>query len=43
MDSLVGGTEIYRAFGILRDDPYAQTNGLGNPFYFNVSLNVVSP
>ena len=43
VDRLVGGTEIYRAFGILRDDPYAQTNGLGNPFYFNVSLNVVSP
>jgi hypothetical protein len=27
----------------LRDDAYAQTNGLGNPLYFNVSLNLVSP
>ncbi|MEY2650168.1 MAG: hypothetical protein RL608_842, partial [Bacteroidota bacterium] len=39
----VGGTEIYRAFGLLRDDAYAQVNGLGNPFYLNVSLNLVSP
>lgn len=43
VDRLVGGKEIYRAFGILRDDAYAQVNGLGNPLYFNVSLNLVSP
>ncbi len=43
VDRLVGGTEIYRAFGLLRDDAYAQVNGLGNPFYLNVSLNLVSP
>jgi len=43
VDRLVDGAEIYRAFGILRDDPYAQTNMLGNPFYINVSVNLVSP
>lgn len=43
VDRLVEGEEIYRAFGLLRDDPYAQVNGLGNPLYFNVSLNLVSP
>lgn len=43
VDRLVDGGEIYRAFGLLRDDPYAQVNGLGNPLYFNVSLNLVSP
>ncbi len=43
VDRLVGGREIYRAFGLLRDDAYAQVNGLGNPLYFNVSLNLVSP
>lgn len=43
VDRLVDGVEIYRAFGLLRDDPYAQTNGLGNPLYVNVSLNLVSP
>ncbi len=43
VDRLVDGAEIYRAFGILRDDPYAQMNGLGNPFYVSVSVNLVSP
>jgi hypothetical protein len=43
VDRLTDGDEIYRAFGLLRDDPYAQINSLGNPFYFNVSLNLVSP
>lgn len=43
VDRLVEGEEIYRAFGLLRDDPYAQVNGLGNPLYLNVSLNLVSP
>ena len=43
VDRLTDGDEIYRAFGLLRDDPYAQINNLGNPFYFNVSLNLVSP
>jgi hypothetical protein len=43
VDRLVEGEEIYRAFGLLRDDPYAQVNGMGNPFYLNVSLNLVSP
>ncbi|MEY3101795.1 MAG: hypothetical protein RL558_72 [Bacteroidota bacterium] len=43
VDRLVDGVEIYRAFGLLRDDSYAQNNVLGNPLYFNVSLNLVSP
>ena len=43
VDRLVDGAEIYRAFGILRDDPYAVTNSLGNPFYVNLSFNLVSP
>jgi hypothetical protein len=43
VDRLVDGAEIYRAFGLLRNDAYAQVNGLGNPLYFNVSLNLVSP
>lgn len=43
VDRLVDGAEIYRAFGILRDDPYAQVNGLANPFYVNISVNLVSP
>lgn len=43
VDRLTDGAEIYRAFGILRDDPYAQVNGLANPFYINVSVNLVSP
>lgn len=43
VDRLVDGVEIYRAFGLLRDDSYAQTNVLGNPLYFNLSLNLVSP
>ncbi|MEC8458845.1 MAG: hypothetical protein VXY91_05510 [Bacteroidota bacterium] len=43
VDRLVDGAEIYRAFGILRDDPYAQMNGLANPFYINLSINLVSP
>ena len=43
VDRLVDGAEIYRAFGILRDDPYAQMNGLANPFYINLSFNLVSP
>jgi hypothetical protein len=43
VDRLTDGNEIYRAFGLLRDDPYAQSNALGNPIYFQVSLNLVSP
>jgi hypothetical protein len=43
VDRLVDGDEIYRAFGLLRDDPYALSNSLGNPFYINLSVNLVSP
>jgi len=43
VDRLVDGVEIYRAFGLLPAADYAQINGLGNPLYFNVSLNLVSP
>ena len=36
--------EIYRAFGLRhKDKKYPQENSLGNPFYINVSINLVSP
>jgi hypothetical protein len=41
---LVSGPDIYRAFGLIDGTPdYAQLNGLTNPFYVNVSVNLVSP
>lgn len=43
VDRLSGGQEIYRAFGLLSDAPYVMENRLGNPLYFQVSLNLVSP
>jgi hypothetical protein len=43
VDRLTNGKEIYRAFGLLSDEPYVMTNTLTNPFYFNVSVNLVSP
>ena len=43
VDRLVDGREIYRAFGLLSDAPYVMENRLGNPLYFQVSLNLVSP
>lgn len=42
-DYLQNGSEIYRAFGLLRDDPYVMDNNITNPWYMNVSLNLVSP
>ncbi len=44
VDRLVAGPDIYRAFGLIDGTPaYAQMNGLTNPFYVNVSVNLVSP
>ncbi|MFM8976470.1 MAG: DUF6268 family outer membrane beta-barrel protein, partial [Bacteroidota bacterium] len=43
VDHLVDGQEIYRAFGLLSDAPYVMENRLGNPLYFQISLNLVSP
>ena len=43
VDRLEGGQEIYRAFGLLSDAPYVMENRLGNPLYFQVSVNLVSP
>ena len=43
VDRLVDGREIYRAFGLLSDAPYVMENRLGNPLYFQVSVNLVSP
>lgn len=43
VDRLVSGKEIYRAFGFASKEPYAMLNGLGNPLYVNVSINLVSP
>jgi hypothetical protein len=36
----VDSTEFFRGFG---DDAYFITNSIGNPLYFNVSINLVSP
>src|SRR6056300_127689 len=44
VDRLVSGPDIYRAFGLIDGTPaYAQMNGLTNPFYVNISVNLVSP
>jgi hypothetical protein len=43
VDRLRNGTEIYRAFGLGSDAPYAMVNELGNPLYLNISINLVSP
>ncbi len=43
VDRLENGKEIYRAFGLLSKEPYVMTNSLTNPFYINVSINLVSP
>ena len=44
VDRLASGPDIYRAFGLIDGTPaYAQMNVLTNPFYVNVSVNLVSP
>ena len=43
VDRLNNGEEIFRAFGLLSKEPYIMKNTLTNPFYFNISLNLVSP
>lgn len=43
VDRLNNGEEIFRAFGLLSKEPYVMKNTLTNPFYFNISLNLVSP
>ena len=44
VDRLVSGPDIYRAFGLIDGTPaYVQMNGLTNPFYVNISVNLVSP
>lgn len=43
VDRLVSGPDIYRAFGLLDSPHYEQLNALTNPFYVNVSVNLVSP
>lgn len=43
VDRLNNGKEIFRAFGLLSKEPYIMKNTLTNPFYFNISLNLVSP
>jgi len=43
VDRLASGKEIYRAFGFASKEPYVMLNELGNPFYVNVSINLVSP
>lgn len=41
IDEVPNGTDFYRGF--FGDQPLAMQNTLGNPFYFNVSINLVSP
>lgn len=43
VDKLTSGKEIYRAFGFASNEPYVMLNELSNPFYLNVSINLVSP
>ncbi len=43
VDRLASGPDIYRAFGLLDSPDYAQINALTNPFYVNISVNLVSP
>ena len=43
VDRLNNGEEIFRAFGLLSKETYIMKNTLTNPFYFNISLNLVSP
>jgi hypothetical protein len=43
VDRLISGKEIYRAFGFASNVPYVMLNELSNPFYLNVSINLVSP
>ena len=44
VDRLASGPDIYRAFGLIDGTPeYAQKNGLTDPFYVNISVNLVSP
>ncbi len=41
LDELDDGREFYRGF--FGDQPYFATNDLSNPWYFNISINLVSP
>ena len=44
VDRLEAGPDIYRAFNLIDGTPeYAQKNGLTDPFYVNISVNLVSP
>jgi hypothetical protein len=41
VDDLADGTDFFRGF--FGDQPFAMENQMGNPIYFNISLNLVSP
>jgi hypothetical protein len=41
VDDLADGTDFFRGF--FGDQPFAMENQMGNPLYFNISLNLVSP
>lgn len=43
VDELPDGIDFYRGFGFFDDRPFVMENKLTNPFYFNVSINLVSP
>jgi hypothetical protein len=43
VDQLPDGQDFLRLFGIVDDSPNYMVNNIGNPLYFNLSLNLVSP
>ena len=43
VDDIPGGEDFTRLFGIVSDAPYVMENSIGNPVYFNISINLVSP
>ncbi|MCB0736861.1 MAG: hypothetical protein KDC92_05050 [Bacteroidetes bacterium] len=43
VDDIPEGKDFTRLFGIVSDAPYVMENTIGNPVYFNISLNLVSP
>lgn len=43
VDNIPDGKDFTRLFDIVSDEPYIMENTIGNPAYFNISLNLVSP
>jgi len=43
VDDIPDGKDFTRLFDIVSDAPYTMENTIGNPVYFNISVNLVSP